>query len=1103
MNSNSITPFAPSFVPLNSQDESQESIPTTELSAIEAANSENATEEELSLVRKEQSSQKNVMVEVFDRVADVIQHHLDIPEFDAKQYEARKRVKQQLAPSYLKDLNWPSSLDELKLEEALQYELTSFFERIQQAVILPSEAHQLFIQVLNRFYVRPFHKKNAVTLEQFVTKLNQFLQRSACPNLLTEREDLNNSIRALKFFYQAEEISRVKVSEIRQSTSSREVKMIEDFNSKELVSWDIAKYSWEKFGCFIKSLLAVMQSEIQNVDTTLNAKGRLAHKRYLEGMSRNRHSALAKTSGDAFNELEKICQKVCIIEMIIASRGKIWMQNYQTILNAFQIQQPGLKKVVAYQLRQLRSNIQLLKNQIQSFEKMVDKAHYRFGLLIPSLEVDLIKKEVENNKNYFIADKEDNEDHKQSKAHLFHTHKELGKQIFKTLFAFEEEEKKENINLLPSLEDSEMSIVPASNAISKSNKKTHFNQEMTSLWGDFFTQQMELTSKVQELQNALQNLHNSEEEQRRDLLSEIDKYIKKARMPQHVGQEFKNFLKEIYRLLFSVHSDLNFCLSSLETFLEHLETFEKRFDSLDLLEVQKEEIEDQWFALQDQQDQQTLVKCMQKRPLLVKDEQDAVSSKKEVEKEEKGVLERAHLNLAENEIGENVEKNQTIMAKSSVMATHTAPFLNQFFHLPFVDSSCTRLYTFSTLSSTQTRIIRSAYQDVHLHLTILGSVVDLIQAARQEKDGLKFLPCFARMVARSLSTLVEQDMTAELLAYHYPYATLEHSHIELAKILAQESQQKFQEKELHFFKEMDYGVVQHRYPHSIHSSQLKNPSLIQEWLIQRQSIDFNQIRTMIEQTLHFLNRHQTLEASALTRIEESLQQAFSSAEIKRQKDHCEDSEKIKLLIGEIEQLAKKIDSSKYLNLNNANHKRTEHQEILLNIQYHLQGLKESLEGLMAFPNTTYLLAFGDCLFMHLQHLDELFEAFIYLKNHHERLHIHDLEMYRELRGHRENEQQAKVVAALNCGYGDHYPHRYQVMSLLHPEPKNHLPISVRWRLDALDISLQGEHWDTGFVPFLPKKRGQAFHSAKELRSYLVQTSGQMLELLISRVNLMK
>jgi hypothetical protein len=114
-------------------------------------------------------------------------------------------------------------------------------------------------------------------------------------------------------------------------------------------------------------------------------------------------------------------------------------------------------------------------------------------------------------------------------------------------------------------------------------------------------------------------------------------------------------------------------------------------------------------------------------------------------------------------------------------------------------------------TSTQTKIIKSAYQDVRLHLTILGSVVDLIQAARQEKEGLKFLPCFARMVARSLFTLVEQDMTADLLAHCYPYATLEHSHIELAKILAQESQHKFQEQDYAYLKEINYGVVLHRY----------------------------------------------------------------------------------------------------------------------------------------------------------------------------------------------------------------------------------------------------------------------------------------------------
>ena len=59
--------------------------------------------------------------------------------------------------------------------------------------------------------------------------------------------------------------------------------------------------------------------------------------------------------------------------MVISSRGKMWMQGYVTILDAFQIQQPRIKEIVPYTLRQLRGNIELLRNQIDDFQKMIEK----------------------------------------------------------------------------------------------------------------------------------------------------------------------------------------------------------------------------------------------------------------------------------------------------------------------------------------------------------------------------------------------------------------------------------------------------------------------------------------------------------------------------------------------------------------------------------------------------------------------------------------------------------------------------------------------------------------------------------------------------------
>jgi hypothetical protein len=175
----------------------------------------------------------------------------------------------------------------------------------------------------------------------------------------------------------------------------------------------------------------------------------------------------------------------------------------------------------------------------------------------------------------------------------------------------------------------------------------------------------------------------------------------------------------------------------------------------------------------------------------------------------------------------------------------------------------------------------------------------------------------------------------------------------------------------------------------------------------------------------------------------------------------------------------------------------EKQEILLNLRYHLSGLKECLGCMCEFPNPSYLLLFGDSILMHLQYMDELMEAYLYLKENNSRLRIHDLEIYRALRGHSETGEKSEAVAAINCEYGDHYPHRYRAMLPKHQEKKT-LPAAVIWRLDAVAICLNADMFEDGFTPVDVQKNNKQFFTPEALRNFLLSTSKEVVGMLKER-----
>lgn len=209
-------------------------------------------------------------------------------------------------------------------------------------------------------------------------------------------------------------------------------------------------------------------------------------------------------------------------------------------------------------------------------------------------------------------------------------------------------------------------------------------------------------------------------------------------------------------------------------------------------------------------------------------------------------------------------------------------------------------------------------------------------------------------MARSISILAEQKMIGDLLTCHYLYATLEHSHLELAKMLSQKSIQAPQIEGYSFLSKVSFGVVTHCYPHpaNLYVPEEELSSIL-KWLVHPESVNLNDMHELALQTLHLLNRNQVQKPDDAAALELAMQTPFySSDKIERKKvNFPEMSEKISPLISAVEDLLKTVHHSR-VQLNEVKGEKVargdEQYEILLNIQYHFHGLADSLECFYAF-----------------------------------------------------------------------------------------------------------------------------------------------------------
>lgn len=176
------------------------------------------------------------------------------------------------------------------------------------------------------------------------------------------------------------------------------------------------------------------------------------------------------------------------------------------------------------------------------------------------------------------------------------------------------------------------------------------------------------------------------------------------------------------------------------------------------------------------------------------------------------------------------------------------------------------------------------------------------------------------------------------------------------------------------------------------------------------------------------------------------------------------------------------------------------QEVLV----HLKGLSDSLETLIKYPQTRFLLTNGDRLLTHLQYLDEQMETLRHMEEEDIVVHTHDLELHRTLSDQQIPIGYQRTIEALNTIYGAQYPNR-RLQSIkgynlsAGEEKRIRYPESVTWRLNAAEISTVGDSVDLDMIHVGKGGKETVPTEVKKLWDQLIEWTDVMVSLSEERI----
>lgn len=361
--------------------------------------------------------------------------------------------------------------------------------------------------------------------------------------------------------------------------------------------------------------------------------------------------------------------------------------------------------------------------------------------------------------------------------------------------------------------------------------------------------------------------------------------------------------------------------------------------------------------------------------------------------------------------------------------------------------------------------------DSALHLGILGSTVSLLKHTQAASTFAKYSSHLMHRVVRSSAIASELAYTSRHLTKHMPREAITHSHLDMEAKLSLANGTSSNSRFANYLRRIDFGSVSSRYEESAvalcNHKKLALPVTLQ-WCVGSTPFQQSDLFQLASDTFFFA---ETITGQKDVRYSDMLlRENPATAANAASKSTAQESELapfLKETLANLSHIILKVKSKvqEY-------EKSTDSQSVLLTITWkdalsRLMDLSDALTLWVAHPQAEFFASHVDSILTATQLQDELIEEALHITINGKARRGHELASYRSMRGCTLSETEAKAIFDFDIGTGSQYVHRHQYY-LKHRGTNSitgkNQPKALAWRLDAMEVSMNSEAYDSGMTP---------------------------------------
>jgi hypothetical protein len=926
---------------------------------------------------------------------DLVQLAIDAPIVSSQVEERKTAIALNLIRQELPKLNFSPSIHTLPMKTLIFFKLLELFQMIASQSKVEVKGLLAFVHFLHFILDTPFSTENGKRFSTLFTYLKEHLDN---PQVLKD-DSISSLYSSLHLLLRMEILQNKTLAAVLNTAKPLPDPKKEEKNPCDIAEEiSICRYLISAFFLPSQQILTVMDERISilrhNIETAL----------YSPLASLKRHQLPPQLS-KPIHQLSSCRIRTQQLLKIYHIRRSLFMEGISKIHHLLSFRPEESIHQLSLLLKQGKEACHLLNHHIHQLQEQLNKESKYFLLSITEEDEKVIRLEEQASPFKERLNKKE----RQAKTI---------KQMNPLIGLFEQ-----SIELR--LQEQQLSADPSKGSSAIQASLAEYNHELQRL---FFS----LQSCTGKMASALQETAQAKKKARQEFLKDHAKVCQKLSPPQETL--YRTFFTEKSRDYIRLEVALDSLNQSFALFANVLEELEKH-----LLKIASQDIHSSsaYLDLLFEDDAKTIRPKKRSKSSIKMEPSEAKELEVELPIDPPPVA-----TVPEHEVSpiskppqtKGISEPKSLKAMLKIVGDRLTP--SSFIH-HYASTKVTEEMTLNALPY---------LQDLTDHFYLLGLSLSLLKASTsQHLVGLRFI------VVRYASLVSEDALSAHLLV-NKKNAVLYHHHFSLAtrlgwRLSEDEDAQWLQ----NFLAKVNYGVVAHRYAHTValrfEEKGLPLPGCLSMLISEKTESD--PLKELAVQTLEFVERYCISSASHL-KTSTLAQKELNEFTIKKKTHPQLLKEKLQK---ELQPLLGELDHLLNMCQRIVQEPRLDALALAIwrNVNSHVQVLQSLSQLLVEFPQARFLAVHGEAILTCLQYLAEQIEIGLHYQQTGELLVHHDLSDLCTLNQWSPTNEEQAVVDQLNIGKWAQHPHQPYVQSMM--------PQALSWRFEALALSKEGEKAD--------------------------------------------